>query len=91
MPLPTFDAVVHVLTEQFHVDRDRIQPDTALADLGLDSLSLMEFVFAIEDHFALRIPEDKLDPRQADLKLTDLCRALDEALALRDSAAAPSA
>jgi acyl carrier protein len=79
MTMPTFDAVVGVLTERFHVERERIRPETALADLGLDSLSLMEFVFAIEDHFSLRIPEDKLDPRQADLTLADLCRALDEA------------
>ena len=88
MPTPTFDAVVGVLTQQFHVEPERIQPQTALADLGLDSLSLMEFVFAIEDHFTLRIPEDKLDPRQADLTLADLCRALDEAIALGSSTTA---
>jgi acyl carrier protein len=81
----TFDAIVQVLTVQFHVDRERIQPEAALSALGLDSLSLMEFVFAVEDHFALRIPEDKLDPRQADLTLSDVCHALDEALALRSA------
>ena len=84
-PSPTFDAIVTVLVDQFHVERDLITPEAPLAKLGLDSLSLMEFVFAIEDHFTLRIPEDKLDPRQADLTLGDLCRALDEAIAQRAS------
>ena len=40
----------------------------------------MEFVFAMEDRFNLRIPEERLDPRQANLTLDDLCRALDEAI-----------
>jgi acyl carrier protein len=79
----TFDAVQAVLTEQFHVEADKIRPEAELQSLGLDSLSLMEFVFAIEDHFSLRIPEDQLDPRQANLTLTDLCHALDRAIAQR--------
>ena len=29
----------------------------------------MEFVFAVEDRFSVRIPEDKLDPRQAGVTL----------------------
>lgn len=77
----TFNAVVEVLNTKFDVPRENVQPQTELQSLGLDSLSLMEFVFAIEDHFALRIPEDRLDPRQAQLTVADLCRALDEALA----------
>ena len=40
-----------------------------LEELGLDSLALMEFVFAIEDRFQLRIPEDRLDPRQGGITL----------------------
>jgi len=77
----TFNAVAEVLTTKFDVPREHIQPQSELQSLGLDSLSLMEFVFAIEDHFGLRIPEDRLDPRQAQLTVADLCRALDESLA----------
>lgn len=84
----TFDAVRGVLQSQFDLDPDRLEPATPLADLGLDSLSLMEFVFAIEDRFSLRIPEERLDPRQADLTLADLCRAINEALAPAASATA---
>ncbi len=87
MPTPTFDTVAAVLGEQFHVDADRIQPDAPLQTLGLDSLSLMEFVFAIEDRFGLRIPEDRLDPRQAELTLGGLCTVLDEELAQRPAQA----
>ena len=74
----TFNAVVDVLNTKFDVPREKVQPQAELQSLGLDSLSLMEFVFAIEDHFSLRIPEDRLDPRQAQLTVADLCRALEE-------------
>ena len=79
----TFEVVADVLQQQFHVEPEKIAPDASLQALGLDSLSLMEFVFAIEDRFELRIPEERLDPRQSELTLADLCRALDEGLAAR--------
>jgi acyl carrier protein len=81
MTSPTFDAVADVLVREFHAAQDKVKPETSLQALGLDSLTLMEFVFAIEDLFELRIPEDRLDPRQSGLTLADLCAALDEATA----------
>ncbi|MDE1928633.1 MAG: acyl carrier protein [Burkholderiales bacterium] len=83
---PTIEVVADVLQEQFHVERGLIAPEATLQSLGLDSLTLMEFVFAIEDRFDLRIPEDRLDPRQATLTLGDLCKALEEGLAQRKPA-----
>jgi len=39
---------------------------------------LMEFVFAVEDSFGLRIPEEKLDPRDVGITLINLCSVIDE-------------
>ena len=75
-----FDTVAGILTEQFEVDPARVRPETSLANLGLDSLALMEFVFAVEDRFQTRIPEERLDPRQAGLTLERVIEALDEQL-----------
>jgi len=75
----TFDAIAAVLTEQFHVEAGSIRPQVALDQLGLDSLALMEFVFAVEDRLGIRIPEDRLDPRQAGVTLEQLALLLDEA------------
>jgi acyl carrier protein len=80
MNLPTFDAIRAVLIEQFHVDAGSIGPQVALDQLGLDSLALMEFVFAVEDRFDVRIPEERLDPRQAGVTLELLAVLLDEAI-----------
>ena len=43
----------------------------------------MEFVFAVEDRFDVRIPEDRLDPRQAGVTLEQLATLLDEAAAAK--------
>ena len=78
MTTSTFESIAAILEKDFQVARDTIHPAAALVDLGLDSLALMEFVFAVEDAFHLRIPEDKLDPREAGITLQRLCEVLDQ-------------
>jgi acyl carrier protein len=79
----TFDSIAAVLVDKFHVAADKARPDATLEELGLDSLALMEFVFAVEDRFDVRIPEDRLDPRQAGVTLAKLSVLLDEAVAAK--------
>jgi len=74
---PTFNSIATILETDFKVERSAISPATVLTDLGLDSLALMEFVFAVEDAFHLRIPEDRLDPREAGITLQRLCEVID--------------
>jgi acyl carrier protein len=80
MTTQTFEAVAEVLAEKFAVEASRIRPDATLESLGLDSLTLMEFVFAVEDRFSVRIPEDRLDPLQAGVTLGHLSDLLEDAL-----------
>ena len=77
MSSPTFNTIAGILEREFHVASDDVRPTAALAALGLDSLALMEFVFAVEDAFHLRIPEDRLDPREAGITLQRLCEVID--------------
>ena len=91
MNRPTFDAVSSVLVDKFNVDPEKVHPETTLEQIGLDSLALMEFVFAVEDRFDVRIPEDKLDPRQAGVTLLHLAQLLDEAMAAKPKSEAPIA
>ena len=86
----TFDRIATILENDFRAERSLIQPSTGLADLGLDSLALMEFVFAVEDEFELRIPEDRLDPREAGITLQRLCEVLDGLVAARPDSATKS-
>jgi len=83
MQSSTFAAISSALVEGFQVDAAAVSPESALDQLGLDSLALMEFVFAVEDRFDVRIPEDRLDPRQAGVTLAQLATLIDEAVALK--------
>jgi acyl carrier protein len=79
----TFAAISSVLLDKFHVDAALAQPASTLDQLGLDSLALMEFVFAVEDRFDVRIPEERLDPRQLGVTLAQLAGLIDEAVAAK--------
>lgn len=76
-----YDTVAALLTGEFRVDAGLVRPDATLESLGLDSLTLMEFVFAVEDRFDIRIPEGRLDPRQAGLTLEGVVDVLEAELA----------
>ena len=80
MTAPVYDTLVNILVEQFEVSPDKMTGETVLEDLGLDSLALMEFVFALEDAFKLGIPEDKWDPTQSGISLNQLTKIVEEAL-----------
>ena len=38
-----------------------LTPDTAIAELGADSIDIVELVMAMEENFDLQIAEDKAD------------------------------
>lgn len=50
--------IVELLVEKYGIEKESISSDAAMADLGLDSLSVAELVFDIEDLFDIRLEED---------------------------------
>jgi len=50
--------VVELLVQKYGVDAERISADATLADLGLDSLSVAELIFDIEDLFKIEVNAD---------------------------------
>lgn len=78
--IPIFSIVARILIENFQVSQDQIKLDTPLKELGLDSLQSMEFVFAIEDEFKLRIPEDQLDFKHEAATLGSIVQIIQEHL-----------
>ena len=51
-----------MLAEKFGVPAERLTPQAELASLGIDSLALIEFMFEIEERFAIRLPAAPAPP-----------------------------
>lgn len=74
--------VVDAAVELLEVDADHVADGTAFADLGLDSLVLVEYALRLEDAFDVEIPEEEV----AELKTVgDLVDALVAKTAVRSA------
>lgn len=48
------------MSERVSVDPALLSPEAQLADIGLDSFSLIELIFLAEEEFSIRIPVENL-------------------------------
>jgi acyl carrier protein len=51
-----------IVAEQAMIDVGEVSPDSTMEDLGLDSLGLVEIVFAIEEEFGVSVPYNANEP-----------------------------
>ena len=54
----TLCALEQILVRDYGVTADQVRSDATLESLGLDSLSMLELMFKIEDRYGLKITED---------------------------------
>ena len=57
----TIDELKQLLHERFDVDAATLDPEASLTDFGLDSLSLAELMFTVEEHFHVDFPSTQQD------------------------------
>ena len=56
--MSTLDTLQDILVRDYGLPRERLSADARLDTLGMDSLSLLELMFKIEDGFHVKIPGD---------------------------------
>jgi acyl carrier protein len=73
----TLNQILALIQSAYDIDPATIDPDKPLSEFGLDSLSLAELIFSIEDHFHIVYPESKTHVQT----LAELVQVVDEARA----------
>ena len=77
MPEDIAQKVAAIIAEQAMVEPDTIKPETTIADLGLDSLAVVEVVFGIEEAFDITVPYNANDPGESEFKLGNFAEIVD--------------
>ena len=73
----TRERVIAIIAEQALLDPSDIREDMTLADLGIDSLGVVECIFAIEEAFEIGIPFNANEPEKSDFDISSVGRVIE--------------
>lgn len=66
------EKVIAIIAEQAVLEPSDVTMDSTLEDLGIDSLGLVESIFAIEEEFDLSIPFNANEPAAGDFDISNV-------------------
>ena len=75
------DQVVAIIAEQAVLDLADVTLDSTLESLGIDSLGLVESIFAIEEAFDISVPFNANDPSESDFDISTVASIVAAAIA----------
>lgn len=82
------DKVIEIIAEQAVMDVADVTMESTLEDLGIDSLGLVESIFAIEEAFDIQVPFNANDPEQSDFDISSVASivaAIEDLVANKDA------
>jgi acyl carrier protein len=59
--MSSMQIIQRMLVEQFDLKIEDLGPDAQLESLGLDSLSVIEFMFTLEDELKIKLSNDYVE------------------------------
>jgi acyl carrier protein len=71
------DKIIEIIAEQAVLDPSEVSVDMTIEQLGLDSLGLVEAVFAIEENFEINVPFNANDPAASEFDITSVRSMID--------------
>jgi acyl carrier protein len=72
-----------MMVKQFDLKLEDLTPDATLEGLGLDSLSVIEFTFNLEDELKITMPDERVELKS----LQDVVNLVDKLVAEQKGAA----
>jgi acyl carrier protein len=71
------ERTVAILAEQAVLEPSDVEMDQTLGDLGIDSLGLVECIFAIEEAFDIQVPFNANEPEKSEFDISSVAAILD--------------
>lgn len=66
------DKVVAILAEQALLEPSDVKMEDSLEDLGLDSMAVVEVIFAIEEAFDITVPFNANAPQDSEFDISSV-------------------
>jgi acyl carrier protein len=66
------DKVIAIIAEQAVMEVSDVTMDSTLEDLGMDSLGLVEAIFAIEEAFDISVPFNANEPEKSQFDISSV-------------------
>lgn len=66
------DKIIEIIAEQAVLEPSDVSLNQSLEDLGIDSLGLVESIFAIEEAFDISVPFNANEPEQSDFDISSV-------------------
>ncbi len=85
--MTSFEGLCEILARDYQLAPENLAPDTALKSLEIDSLGVIELIFAIEDRFNVVADDADTDSAKDFESLGDVAAYIDRLIARRDSPA----
>lgn len=71
------DRVIRIIAGQAVLEPSDVTMEQTLDDLGIDSLGLVEAIFAIEEEFDISVPFNANDPEASDFDISSVAAIVD--------------
>jgi len=66
------DKVIAIIAEQAVLEVSDVSEEATLEDLGIDSLGLVESIFAIEEAFDIQVPFNANEPETSEFDISSV-------------------
>ena len=71
------DKIIKIFAEQAVLETSDVTMESTLEDLGIDSLGLVESIFAIEEEFDITVPFNANEPTNSDFDISSISKIIE--------------
>lgn len=66
------EKIIEIIAEQAVLEPTDVSAESTLEDLGIDSMGLVECIFAIEEAFDIQVPFNANEPSKSDFDISSV-------------------